>query len=466
MTPALGPDATGIGWIYEYALVDKSGKHDLAELRSLQDWMLKFELAAVPGVAEVASVGGVVKEYQIVADPVKLAQYNIPLGAIASAVGKANQEAGGSVIEQAEAEYMVRAGGYLQSLDDFRKIVLKTAADGTPVYLEQVATVRLGPEMRRGLVELNGQGEVAGGIVLLRSGENARAVINAVREKLTELKKSLPQGVEIVTTYDRSQLIQRAVDNLTDKLKEEFLVVAVVCALFLLHLRSAMVAVLALPLALCAAFITMYYQGISANIMSLGGIAIAVGAMVDASVVMVENAHRKLRRWADASPGEPLTEARRWEIITDAAVELGPALFVSLLIITLSFIPVFALEGQEGKMFRPLALTKLYAMGASAILSVVVIPVLTGLWVRGNIPSEEKTPSAVFSSGCTIRPSGPCCTGPGRRWSWPCWCCFPPSGPLRAWAANFCRIWTKAICSTCLPPCRAFLWPRWAASCS
>lgn len=396
VTPALGPDATGIGWIYEYALVDKSGKHDLAELRSLQDWMLKFELAAVPGVAEVASVGGVVKEYQIVADPVKLAQYNIPLGAIASAVGKANQEAGGSVIEQAEAEYMVRAGGYLQSLDDFRKIVLKTAADGTPVYLEQVATVRLGPEMRRGLVELNGQGEVAGGIVLLRSGENARAVINAVREKLTELKKSLPQGVEIVTTYDRSQLIQRAVDNLTDKLKEEFLVVAVVCALFLLHLRSAMVAVLALPLALCAAFITMYYQGISANIMSLGGIAIAVGAMVDASVVMVENAHRKLRRWADASPGEPLTEARRWEIITDAAVELGPALFVSLLIITLSFIPVFALEGQEGKMFRPLALTKLYAMGASAILSVVVIPVLTGLWVRGNIPSEEKNPISRF----------------------------------------------------------------------
>ena len=395
VTPALGPDATGIGWIYEYALVDKSGKHDLAELRSLQDWMLKFELAAVPGVAEVASVGGVVKEYQIVADPVKLAQYNIPLGAIASAVGKANQD-GGSVIEQAEAEYMVRAGGYLQSLDDFRKIVLKTAADGTPVYLEQVATVRLGPEMRRGLVELNGQGEVAGGIVLLRSGENARAVINAVREKLTELKKSLPQGVEIVTTYDRSQLIQRAVDNLTDKLKEEFLVVAVVCALFLLHLRSAMVAVLALPLALCAAFITMYYQGISANIMSLGGIAIAVGAMVDASVVMVENAHRKLRRWADASPGEPLTEARRWEIITDAAVELGPALFVSLLIITLSFIPVFALEGQEGKMFRPLALTKLYAMGASAILSVVVIPVLTGPWVRGKIPSEEKNPISRF----------------------------------------------------------------------
>lgn len=396
VTPSLGPDATGIGWIYEYALVDKSGKHDLAELRSLQDWMLKFELAAVPGVAEVASVGGVVREYQIVADPVKLAQFGIPLSAIASAVTKANQEAGGSVIEQAEAEYMVRAGGYLKSLEDFRKIVLKTAADGTPVYLEQVAAVRLGPEMRRGLVELNGQGEVAGGIVLLRSGENARAVIAAVREKLAALQKSLPEGVEIVTTYDRSQLIQRAVDNLTDKLKEEFLVVAVVCVLFLLHLRSAMVAVLALPLALCAAFIVMYYQGISANIMSLGGIAIAVGAMVDASVVMVENAHRKLRRWEDASPGETLSDAQRWEIITDAAVELGPALFVSLLIITLSFIPVFALEGQEGKMFRPLALTKLYAMGASALLSVTVIPVLTGLWVRGRIPSEEKNPISRF----------------------------------------------------------------------
>lgn len=392
VTPALGPDATGIGWIFEYALVDKSGKHDLAELRSLQDWLLKFELSSVPGVAEVASVGGVVKQYQIVPDPVKMAQYGIALGDIARAVGASNQEAGGSVVEQAESEYMVRATGYLKTLDDFRNIVLKTAADGTPVYLENVAQVHLGPEMRRGLVELDGQGEVAGGVVIMRSNQNAREVITGVKNRLESLQKALPDGVEIVATYDRSQLIQRAVDHLKDNLREEFIVVAVVCALFLMHLRSAMVAILSLPLALCISFIIMYYQGISANIMSLGGIAIAVGAMVDASVVMVENAHRKLKRWEKENPGAPMTEARRWEIITDSAVELGPALFVSLLIITLSFIPVFALEGQEGKMFRPLALTKLYAMGGAAILSVVVIPVLTGLWVRGKIPEEESNP--------------------------------------------------------------------------
>lgn len=392
VTPALGPDATGIGWVFEYALVDKSGKHDLAELRSIQDWMLKFELSSVPNVAEVASVGGVVKQYQIVADPVKMTQYGVTMADITMAVNSSNQEAGGSVIEQAESEYMVRASGYLKTLDDFRKIVLKTSKDGTPIYLENVASLQLGPEMRRGLVELNGEGEVAGGIVLMRSEKNARQVITDVKAKLESLQKSLPEGVEIVTTYDRSQIIERAVDNLISNLREEFLVVAVVCALFLLHLRSAMVAILSLPLALFIAFIIMYYQGISANIMSLGGIAIAVGAMVDASVVMVENSHRKLEYWEKASPGVPLTETKRWEIITDAAVELGPALFVSLLIITLSFIPVFALEGQEGKLFRPLALTKLYAMGGAALLSVMVIPVLTGLWVRGKIPSEDRNP--------------------------------------------------------------------------
>ncbi|MDR1045990.1 MAG: efflux RND transporter permease subunit [Candidatus Adiutrix sp.] len=392
VTPALGPDATGIGWVFEYALVDRSGKHDLAELRSIQDWMLKFELSSIPGVAEIASVGGVVKQYQIVADPVKMAQYRVTLSDISMAVNDSNQEAGGSVIEQAESEYMVRASGYLRNLEDFRKIVLKTSDNGTPVFLENVATIRLGPEMRRGLVELNGEGEVAGGIVLMRSGNNARSVIANVKDKLESLKKSLPEGVEIVTTYDRSQLIQRAVDNLTSNLREEFIVVAITCALFLLHLRSAMVAILALPLALFISFIIMHYQGISANIMSLGGIAIAVGAMVDASVVMVENSHRKLEQWEKGSPGVPLADGKRWEIITEAAVELGPALFVSLLIITLSFIPVFALEGQEGRLFRPLALTKLYAMGGAAVLSIVVIPVLIGLWVRGKLPPEDRNP--------------------------------------------------------------------------
>lgn len=392
VTPALGPDATGVGWIFEYALVDRTGKHDLAQLRSLQDWLLKYELSAVPDVAEVASVGGAVKQFQILADPVKMAQYGITLQALRMAVEAANQETGGSAIEQAEAEYMVRASGYLHSLEDFRNIVLKATPGGTPVYLGDVATVRVGPEMRRGIAELDGEGEVAGGVVVMRSEKNARKVIADVKAKLESLKPSLPEGVEIVTTYDRSELIDRAVANLTNNLKEEFLVVAVVCALFLLHVRSAMVAILSLPLALFISFIIMYYQGVSANIMSLGGIAIAVGAMVDASVVMVENTHRKLEKWARAHPDEPLADATRWEIITEAAVELGPALFVSLLIITLSFIPVFALEGQEGRLFRPLALTKLYAMGGAALLSVMVIPVLTGLWVRGRIPPEERNP--------------------------------------------------------------------------
>ncbi|MDR1534340.1 MAG: efflux RND transporter permease subunit [Planctomycetota bacterium] len=392
VSPAMGPDATGIGWVFEYALVDRSGRHDLAELRSLQDWMLKYEISAVPDVAEVASVGGVVKQYQIVADPVRMTQYMVTMDEIMGAVRAANQEAGGSVVEQAEAEYMVRASGYLRTIDDFRRIVLKSSERGTPIHLEDVALIRLGPEMRRGVVELDGEGEVAGGVVLMRSGRNARAIIAEVKAKLESLRPSLPEGVEIVTTYDRSQLIERAIDNLTGNLLEEFAVVAVVCALFLLHLRSALVAILSLPLALFASFIVMYYQGVTANIMSLGGIAIAVGAMVDASVVIVENCHKKLKQWEAEFPGQAPAPGRRWELIIQASQEVGPGLFVSLLVVTLSFIPVFALEGQEGRLFRPLALTKIYAMGAAAVLSVVVIPILAGYWVRGRIPDEGSNP--------------------------------------------------------------------------
>ncbi|MDR2502951.1 MAG: efflux RND transporter permease subunit [Deltaproteobacteria bacterium] len=390
VSPSLGPDATGIGWIFEYALTDRSGGHDLADLRALQDWLLKFELSSVPDVAEIASVGGVIKQYQIVVDPVKIAQYGIPLMEIIAAVNASNQEGGGSVIEQAEAEYMVRAGGYLQGLEDFKRIILKTSPGGTPIYLEDVAQIRLGPEMRRGLVELNGEGEVAGGIVLMRSGKNAREVIRAVKDKLESLKPSLPPGVEIVTVYDRSDLIGRAVSHLYSNLLEEFFVVAVVCSLFLLHLRSALVAIISLPLALFISFIIMYYQGINANIMSLGGIAIAIGAMVDASVVMVENTHRKMERWETRFPGKKPTPEQRLKLAGEAAREVGPGLFTSLVIITLSFIPVFALQGQEGRMFKPLALTKFYAMGGAAILSVMIIPVLTYLWVRGSIPPENK----------------------------------------------------------------------------
>ncbi|MDR1856950.1 MAG: CusA/CzcA family heavy metal efflux RND transporter [Desulfovibrio sp.] len=389
IVPALGPDATGIGWVFEYALVDRTGRHDLSELRSLQDWLVRYELASVPDVAEVASVGGAVRQYQIVPDPLRLIQYGISLDRLMQAVRDANQEAGGSVVEQGESEYMVRATGYLESIEDFRKVVLKTSPGGTPVYLEDVAVINVGPEMRRGLVELDGQGEVAGGVVLMRAGKNARTVIRDVRAVLDRLSTNLPEGVEIVTTYDRSLLIQRAVDNLTQDLLEEFAVVAVVCGLFLLHLPSALVAILALPTALFASFCIMYYQGVTANIMSLGGIAIAVGAMVDASVVTVENTHRKMEAWQTGGGG-PMTPSQHWDMVTRAAQEVGPALFVSLLIITLSFVPVFALQGQEGRLFHPLAYTKLYAMGSAAILSVVLIPVLTGFWVRGRIPPEDR----------------------------------------------------------------------------
>ncbi len=361
--PALGPDATGVGWIYQYALVDRSGRHDLGELRALQDWFLKYELKALPNVAEVASVGGMVRQYQVVLDPDRLRAYGIPHTRVVQAIQNANRESGGSILELAEAEYMVRASGYLRTLDDFRSIPLMSSKGGIPVLLRDVARVQMGPEMRRGIAELNGEGEVAGGVVIMRAGKNALETISGVKAKLLELRKSLPPGVEIVETYDRSSLINRAVRHLREKLFEEFLVVAVVCAAFLLHLRSAFVAIVTLPLGVLIAFIVMLYQGVNANIMSLGGIAIAVGAMVDAAIVMIENAHKKLE-------GRNVSGEARWKLIGEAAAEVGPALFLSLLIITLSFVPVFALEAQEGRLFSPLAYTKTYAMAAAAALSV------------------------------------------------------------------------------------------------
>jgi Cu(I)/Ag(I) efflux system membrane protein CusA/SilA len=388
---SLGPDATGVGWIFQYALVDRSGKHDLSQLRALQDWFLKYELKSLPNVAEVASVGGMVKQYQVVVDPTKLAAYGLTFEMVRMALMAANQETGGSVLELAEAEYMVRASGYLRSLDDFRAVPLMVKA-GVPVRLGDVAVVQTGPEMRRGIAELDGEGEVAGGVVILRSGKNAQSTIAAVKKRLDELKGSLPAGVEVVTTYDRSQLIERAIRNLSMKLVEEFVVVALVCALFLWHLRSSLVAIISLPLGILAAFVVMRYQGINANIMSLGGIAIAIGAMVDAAVVMIENAHKKMEAWQHAHPGEDLKGEAHWKVVSDAAVEVGPALFFSLLIITLSFIPVFTLEAQEGRLFGPLAFTKTYAMAAAAALSVTLIPVLMGYWIRGRIPDERSNP--------------------------------------------------------------------------
>ena len=389
---ALGPDATGVGWIFEYALVDRTGHHDLSQLRALQDWFLKYELKTLPDVAEVASLGGMVKEYQVVLDPAKLIAYNITQEKVIEAIQRANNEAGGSVLEIAETEYMVRASGYLRTLDDFRAIPLDVRASGVAVRVGDVATVQVGPEMRRGVAELNGEGEVAGGVIIMRSGKNARVTIQAVRAKLADLERGLPAGVEVVPTYDRSQLISRAVGNLTEKLVEEFIVVAVVCAVFLWHLRSALVAVISLPLGVLAALVVMRYQGVSANIMSLGGVAIAIGAMVDAAVVMIENAHKRLETWTHAHPNEPLTGPTRWEIMTEAAVEVGPALFFSLIIITLSFIPVFTLEAQEGRLFRPLALTKTYAMAGAAGLAITLVPVLMGYWIRGRIPPELSNP--------------------------------------------------------------------------
>lgn len=391
-TTALGPDATGVGWIYEYALVDRSGKMDLSQLRTLQDWFLKYELKTVPNVSEVASIGGMVKQYQIVLDPDKLLAYKIPHRKIIDAVQKANQEAGGSILELGEAEYMVRSSGYLKSLDDFRRIPLTVSDAGVPVLLGDVARIQIGPEMRRGIAELNGEGEVAGGVIIMRSGKNALATIEAVKAKLKKLKASLPPGVEIVPTYDRSTLITHAVTNLEHKLIEEFIIVAVICAIFLFHIRSALVAVISLPLGILAAYIIMYYQGVNANIMSLGGIAIAIGAMVDAAVVMIENAHKHIETWNRAHPSGQLDGEERWRVIGDAAAEVGPALFFSLLIIVLSFIPVFTLEAQEGRLFSPLAFTKTYAMAAAAGLAVTLIPVLMGYLIRGRIPDEQRNP--------------------------------------------------------------------------
>jgi Cu(I)/Ag(I) efflux system membrane protein CusA/SilA len=389
---SLGPDATGVGWIYQYSLVDRSGTQDAGQLRALQDWFLKYELKSVPNVAEVASVGGMVRQYQVVLDPDKLAAYAIPHTKVIEAVQRANQEAGGSVLELGEAEYMVRASGYLQSLDDFRAIPLMTTPAGVSVRLGDVARIQSGPEMRRGIGELDGEGEATGGVIIMRSGKNALETIAAVKAKIQSLQASLPKGVEIVPVYDRSGLIERAVENLTHKLLEEFLVVAVVCFIFLFHLRSAFVAIISLPLGILAAFIVMHYQGVNANIMSLGGIAIAIGAMVDAAVVMIENAHKHLEQWSHQHPGETLHGEARWQVIGEAAAEVGPALFFSLLIITLSFIPVFTLEAQEGRLFSPLAFTKTYAMAAAAALSVTLIPVLMGYLIRGRIPDEQSNP--------------------------------------------------------------------------
>ena len=389
---SLGPDATGVGWVYEYALTDTSGKMDLSQLRALQDWFLKYELKAVPNVSEVASLGGMVRQYQIVLDPDRMRAFGIAHAKIIDAVQRANQETGGSVLELGEAEYMVRASGYLQSLDDFRKIPLQTTDAGVTVRLGDVARIQVGPEMRRGIAELNGEGEVAGGIIVMRSGKNALATIEAVKAKIEALKPSLPPGVAIVPTYDRSDLIKSAIKNLQEKLIEEFIVVVIVCAIFLFHLRSAFVAIVSLPLGILAAFIVMLHQGVNANIMSLGGIAIAVGAMVDAAVVMIENAHKHIEAWSHQNAGAALTGEARWQVIGDAAVEVGPALFFSLLIIVLSFIPVFTLEAQEGRLFAPLAFTKTYSMAAAAGLAVTLIPVLMGYLIRGRLPSEHSNP--------------------------------------------------------------------------
>jgi len=387
---ALGPDATGVGWVYEYALVDRTGSMDIGQLRALNDWFLKFELKTVPDVAEVASIGGMVRQYQVVLDPDRLRALGITQAAVVQALQQANQAAGGSVLELAEAEYMVRSRGYLRSLDDFRVIPLAVAGS-TPVLLRDVATVQIGPEMRRGIAELDGEGEVAGGVIVMRSGKNARATIEAVKARLETLKPSLPKGVEIVPTYDRSLLIDRAVDNLRTKLIEEFIVVALVCAVFLFHLRSALVAVVALPIGVLVAFIVMHWQGVNANIMSLGGIAIAIGAMVDGAIVMVENLHKHIEAFETAQGRQP-SAGERWQLVSEASVEVGPALFFSLLVITLSFVPVFSLEAQEGRLFSPLAFTKTYAMAAAAGLSVTLIPVLMGYLVRGRIPHEASNP--------------------------------------------------------------------------
>jgi len=383
--PQLGPDATGVGWVYLYALIDKTGNHDIGQLRSLQDWFLKYELQTVAGVSEVAALGGMVKQYQVKVHPDKLRALNIPLSHIQMAIQRGNQEIGASVVEMSEAEYMVRATGYIENEEDLRNIPLGTNVNGTPLLLKDVADIGLGPQMRRGIAELNGEGETVGGIIIMRFGENAQKTIDGVKAKLEELKQGLPEGVEVVPVYDRSALIERAVDNLWIKLLEEFGVVALVCIIFLFHVRSSLVAILSLPVGILTAFIVMYYQGLNANIMSLGGIAIAIGAMIDGAIVMIENMHKHMER-------TKVTAENRWKIVAESASEVGPALFFSLLIITVSFVPVFTLEAQEGRMFSPLAFTKTYAMAASAALAITLVPVLMGYFIRGNVLPEHKNP--------------------------------------------------------------------------
>ncbi|WP_420549614.1 efflux RND transporter permease subunit [Curvivirga sp.] len=385
VVPELGPDATGVGWVYQYSLIDRTGKHDIAELRSLQDWWLKYELQTVEGVSEVATIGGMVKQYQVIIDPNKLRGFNITLPQIRDAIETSNRETGGSVIEMAEAEFMVRSKGYVDEITDLKKAPLIVNERGAAITLGDVAEIRFGPEMRRGVSELNGEGDAVGGVVIMRWAGNALQVIRGVQDKLEELQTSLPEGVEIVTTYDRSGVIERAIENLQDKLTEEFIVVVLVCGAFLLHLRSSLVIVLSLPLGILAAFVIMKIQGVNANIMSLGGIAIAIGAMVDASIVMIEALHRKLDETKDEA-------TKHWLLVAEAAKEVGPALFYSLAIITVSFLPVFVLEAQEGRLFKPLAYTKTYAMAAAAILSITLVPVLMGWFVRGKIISEKKNP--------------------------------------------------------------------------
>ncbi|MFB1016174.1 MAG: CusA/CzcA family heavy metal efflux RND transporter, partial [Alteromonadaceae bacterium] len=383
--PQLGPDATGVGWVYLYALVDKTGQHDISQLRSLQDWFLKYELQTVKGVSEVATLGGMVKQYQVKVNPDKLRAFGIPLSLIQKAIKQGNQEIGASVIEMAEAEYMVRVTGYIKSVADLESIPLGTNENGTPLLLKDVADIGTGPQMRRGIAELNGEGETVGGIIVMRSGENAEQVIDGVKIKLEQLKQGLPDGVEIITVYDRSDLIERAVDNLSGKLIEEFIVVALVCIIFLFHVRSSLVALITLPVGILVAFTIMYWQGLNANIMSLGGIAIAIGAMTDGAIVMIENMHKHMER-------RPLTDKNRWQVVIDSATEVGPALFFSLLIITVSFLPVFTLAAQEGRMFSPLAFTKTYAMAAAAVLAITLVPVLMGYFIRGNVRPEQKNP--------------------------------------------------------------------------
>ena len=385
VTPELGPDATGVGWVYIYALSDVSGQSDISKLRALQDWFLKFELQTVQGVSEVASLGGMVKQYQVEIDPNALRALNIPLQHVTEAIQRGNQEIGASVVEMAEAEYMVNVTGYIENTQDLQNIPIGLNSNGMPVVLKDIATVRLGPSMRRGIAELNGQGEVVGGIVVMRYGENAQEVIKRVKDKLRQLGKSLPQNIDITTVYDRSDLIERAVDNLWRKLIEEFLVVIGVCIIFLFHIRSSWVAIISLPVGILMAFIIMKLQGLNANIMSLGGIAIAIGAMIDGAIVMIENMHKHMEK-------TPLNNSNRWPIVAQSATEVGPALFFSLLIITVSFFPVFSLEAQEGRMFSPLAFTKTYAMAAAAALAITLVPVLMGYFVRGKVLPEHKNP--------------------------------------------------------------------------